>query len=55
VPGRGALIPSVQSGDGYSLRARTEKGVRGGGIEEGGLLVAAGALGTEGVESVVPG
>jgi hypothetical protein len=43
VPGRGALIPSVQSGGGYSLRARTEKGARGDGVEEGDLLVAVGA------------
>ncbi len=34
VPGRGALIPSMQSGAGYSLRARTEKGARGDEVEE---------------------
>ena len=52
VPGRGAMIPSVQSGGGYSLRARTEKGARGDGVEEGALLVA---VGGSGVVSVVPG
>jgi hypothetical protein len=54
VPGRGTLTLSVQSGGGYSLRARTETQKRG---EEdaGGDLVAVGVLGPEGVVSVVPG
>ena len=54
VPGRGILTLSVQSGGGYSLRARTETQNRG---EEaaGGDLVAVGVLGPEGVVSVVPG
>ena len=54
VPGRGTLTLSVQSGGGYSLRARTETQNRG---EEdaGGDLVAVGVLGPEGVVSVVPG
>ena len=54
VPGRGALILSVQGGGGYSLRARTETQNRG---QEaaGGDLVAVGVLGPEGVVSVVPG
>ncbi len=54
VPWRDALIPSVQSGGGYSPRARTEKGARGDGVEEGDLLVAVGARGL-GVVSVVTG
>jgi hypothetical protein len=54
VPGRGALILSVQGGGGYALRARTETQNRG---QEaaGGDLVAVGVLGPEGVVSVVPG
>ena len=54
VPGRGTLILGVQSGGGYSLRARTETQNRG---QEaaGGDLVAVGVLGPEGVVSVVPG
>jgi hypothetical protein len=53
VPGRGALILSVQSGGGFSLRARTETSDRG---QEAvvGELVAVGVLGAEGVVSVVP-
>ena len=53
VPGRGTLILSVQSGGGFSLRARTERDDRG---QEaaGGALVAVGGLGSEGVVSVVP-
>jgi hypothetical protein len=54
VPGRGALLMSVQSGGGYSLRARAEKDADGAGAEEG-ALVAVGVLGAEGVVSVVPG
>jgi hypothetical protein len=52
VPGRGALVMSVQSGGGYSLRARAEKDADG---AEEGALVAVGVLGAEGVVSVVPG
>jgi hypothetical protein len=53
VPGRGALVLSVQSGGGFSLRARTETSDRG---QEAvvGDLVAVGVLGAEGVVSVVP-
>ena len=53
VPGRGALILSVKSGGGFSLRARAETDDRG---QEsvGGVLVAVGVLGDEGVVSVVP-
>ncbi len=53
VPGRGALVLSVQSGGGFSLRARTETSDRG---QEAavGELVAVGVLGAEGVVSVVP-
>jgi len=54
VPGRGALILSVQGGGGYSLRAHTATQDRG---QEaaGGDLIAVGVLGPEGVVSVVPG
>jgi hypothetical protein len=53
VPGRGALILSVRSGGGFSLRARTETNAQG---QEAawGDLVAVGVLGAEGVVSVVP-
>ena len=53
VPGRGALVLSVQGGGGFSLRARTATDARG---QEaaGGDLVAVGVLGAEGVVSVVP-
>ena len=53
VPGRGALVLSVQSGGGFSLRARTETDEQG---QEAavGELVAVGVLGDEGVVSVVP-
>ena len=53
VPGRGALILSVQGGGGFSLRARTETADRG---QEaaGGDLVAVGVLGDEEVVTVVP-
>ena len=54
VPGRGALVLSVQSGGGFSLRTRTETGANGD-EAEGGELVAVGVLGSEGVVSVVPG
>ena len=54
VPGRGALVLSVQSGGGFSLRARAETGADGDWAEEG-ALVAVGVLGAEGVVSVVPG
>jgi hypothetical protein len=53
VPGRGALILSVKSGGGFSLRARTETEDRGQEAAGGGL-VAVGVLGDEGVVSVVP-
>ena len=53
VPGRGALVLSVRSGGGFSLRARAETSDRG---QEaaGGELVAVGVLGTEGIVTVVP-
>ena len=53
VPRRGALILSVKSGGGFSLRACTEAEDR---EQEasGGELVAVGVLGDEGVVSVVP-
>ncbi len=53
VPGRGSLVLSVQSGGGFSLRARAETDAPG---QEaaGGELVAVGVLGAEGVVSVVP-
>ena len=53
VPGRGALILRVQSGGGFSLRARTETDDRG---QEAARrdLVAVGVLGAEGAVSVVP-
>jgi hypothetical protein len=54
VPGRGTLTLSVQSGGGYSLRARSETGAHGDGAE-GRDLVALGVLGAEEVVSVVPG
>jgi hypothetical protein len=53
VPGRGALVLSVQSGGGFSLRARAETDDRGR-EASGGKLVAVGVLGDEGVVSVVP-
>ena len=53
VPGRGALVLSVQSGGGFSLRARAETDDRGR-EASGGELVAVGVLGAEGVVSVVP-
>ncbi len=54
VPGRGALVLSVQSGGGFSLRARTETSDRGQEAAVGDYLVAVGVLGDEGVVSVVP-
>lgn len=53
VPGRGALVLSVQSGGGFSLRARAETDDRGQ-EASGGELVAVGVLGDEGVVIVVP-
>ena len=53
VPGRGALVLSVQSGGGFSLRARVETDDRGQ-EASGGELVAVGVLGAEGVVTVVP-
>ena len=53
VPGRGALVLGVQSGGGFSLRARTETDDRGQ-EASGGELVAVGVLGAEGVVTVVP-
>ena len=53
VPGRGSLVLSVQSGGGFSLRARAETSDRGR-ESAGGALVAVGVLGDEGVVSVVP-
>ena len=53
VPGRGALVLSVQSGGGFSLRARTESDDRGQ-QAAAGELVAVGVLGAEGVVTVVP-
>jgi hypothetical protein len=55
VPGRGTLTLSVQSGGGYSLRARSETGAYGDGAEGRDLVVALGVLGAEEVVSVVPG
>ena len=54
VMGRGTLTLSVQSGGGYSLRARPETDDRG---QEGAGrdLVAVGVLSAEDVVSVVPG
>ena len=52
VPGRGALVLSVQSGGGFSLRARAETSDRGR-EASGGELVAVGVLGAEGVVTVV--
>ena len=54
VPGRGALVLSVQSGGGFSLRARAETDDRGRESARGDYLVAVGVLGDEGVVSVVP-
>jgi hypothetical protein len=54
VPGRGSLTLSVQSGGGYSLRARPETDGRGDEAAERDL-VAVGVLGAEEVVSVVPG
>ncbi len=54
VPGRGALVLSVRSGGGFSLRARAETGDRGQEASGGDYLVAVGVLGDEGVVSVVP-
>jgi hypothetical protein len=53
VPGRGALVLGVQSGGGFSLRARAETDDRGQ-EASGGELVAVGVLGAEGVVTVVP-
>ena len=53
VPGRGALVLSVRSGGGFSLRARAETADRGKEASRGDL-VAVGVLGAEGVVSVVP-
>ena len=53
VPGRGALVLSVQRGGGFSLRARAETDERGQ-EASGGDLVAVGVLGAEGVVTVVP-
>ena len=53
VPGRGALVLSVRSGGGFSLRARAETDERGQ-EASGGELVAVGVLGDEGVVTVVP-
>ncbi len=53
VPGRGALVLSVRSGGGFSLRARAETDDRGP-EASGGDLVAVGVLGDEGVVTVVP-
>jgi hypothetical protein len=53
VPGKGSLTLSVQSGGGYSLRARPETVDRG--QEAAGRdLVAVGVLSAEDVVSVVP-
>ena len=52
-PGRGALVLSVRSGGGFSLRARAETSDRGQ-EASGGELVAVGVLGDEGVVTVVP-
>ena len=54
VPGRGALVLSVRSGGGFSLRARAETDDRGQEASGGDYLVAVGVLGDEGVVSVVP-
>jgi hypothetical protein len=54
VMGRGTLTLSVQSGGGYSLRARPETDGRGDEAAERDL-VAVGVLGAEEVVSVVPG
>ncbi len=54
VPGRGTLTLSVQSGGGYSLRARPATGAHGDGAE-GRDLVAVGVIGAEEAVSVVPG
>ena len=54
VPGRGTLTLRVQSGGGYSLRTRPEKGAHGD-ESEGRDLLAVGVLGGEEVVSVVPG
>ena len=53
VPGRGALVLSVRSGGGFSLRAHTGTADRGKEASRG-ELVAVGVLGAEGVVSVVP-
>jgi hypothetical protein len=53
VPGRGALVLSVQSGGGFSLRARAETDDWGQEASRG-ELVAVGVLGAEGVVTVVP-
>ena len=53
VPGRGALVLSVRSGGGFSLRAHAGTADRGQ-ESAGGDLVAAGVLGAEGVVPVVP-
>ncbi len=54
VLGRGALILSVRSGGGFSLRVRTETADRGQEAAGGENLVAVGVLGAEGVVSLVP-
>ncbi len=51
---RGTLTLSVQSGGGYSLRARPEKTDDRGQAAAGRDLVAGGVLGAEEVVSVVP-
>ena len=54
VMGLGTLTLSVQSGGGYSLRARSEKTDERGQEAAGRDLVALGVLGAEEVVSVVP-
>jgi hypothetical protein len=54
VPGRGTLTLSVQSGGGYSLRARPET-FDGEDTNADRDLMALGVLGAEEVVSVVPG
>jgi hypothetical protein len=54
VMGRGTLTLRVQSGGGYSLRARPEKTDNRGQEAAGRDLVVVGVLGAEEVVSVVP-
>ena len=54
VMGRGTLTLRVQSGGGYSLRARPEKTDNRGQESAGRDLVGVGVLGAEEVVSVVP-